>query len=98
MLFQDITKKRGTFSINFELIEENPGFVMEILGNCIIARAEFLQLKNCVKYSAYCKAFREIEDNDEIPHYKISYRRTHEGMEWFFWSEIRIEENNKNKE
>ena len=71
----DIEKRKGTFEITQQAIEEDPEAVMAIMGQMIIVKAEMMAIKMAIEYHAYSPLFREIEIGDIIPEYQFEISR-----------------------
>jgi hypothetical protein len=64
------TRKFGKFSISEELIDSDPDFVHNVMGQCIILRAENKYIERHVVYEAYCPHFDSINLGEVIPEYE----------------------------
>ncbi len=65
----NLWNRRGTFSISMPVISTYPEVVMKIMSNCIIVRAEYLFMRECIMYEAYSLLFREVPEGAEAPVY-----------------------------
>jgi len=61
----------GAFSLDQRFIKEYPDLVKLLMGKCIITRCEFMYHSGMLYYVAICNDFRDIEQGDQIPSYRI---------------------------
>lgn len=64
-------RKAGKFSIPIGMLDTLPDLVKEIMGHCVIFRAEMLYLYNSIEYFAYSDLFNTIEIGEVPPTYRI---------------------------
>ena len=69
----DIIQERrgGFFTIDKELIFDQPDLVMSLLSNFLIVRAEMNFMSERVEYQAYSPLFKPTVQGGEYPHYDI---------------------------
>jgi hypothetical protein len=63
------SKRRGVFRLPVSTIEREPDVALEIMGRCIIVRAEMLMICDAVEYHAVSDEFREVQVGEKIPEY-----------------------------
>lgn len=61
----------GRFVITNEMIDTTPDIVRQIMGNCIITRAECMFHWNGISYVAISPKFRYVPFGSIAPKYKI---------------------------
>lgn len=66
-------RKFGHFSLGLRLIQEHPDFVKQLMGKCIITRCEFMYHNGLLEYTALCDEFRELEEGESIPTYRMVF-------------------------
>lgn len=62
--------KRGYFKIPMSNLETKPEIVRQIMGRCLIVRAETLLICDAVEYHAYSPDFRELSEGEQVPEYR----------------------------
>lgn len=63
--------RRGRFRIAAVFLQDAPEVVKEIMGQCLIVRAEHLYINDEIEYHAICEHFRPIEFIDIVPEYDV---------------------------
>lgn len=63
-------RRRGSFQLAMSNLEKKPEIVRQIMGRCMIVRAETLMMCGCIEYHAYSPDFRECEVGEQIPEYQ----------------------------
>jgi hypothetical protein len=67
---KNIDKKKGKFFVSYVLIKSRPELVQQIMGACIVVRAEALYTFDGIEYYALSEHFRPLEEGDKIPEYE----------------------------
>jgi hypothetical protein len=67
----DLKNRVGKFEVEREVIDDYPEVVMQIMGQVIVLRAEFLLHKNAIEYIARSPHFEEGPEGMEAPSYDI---------------------------
>lgn len=67
----DLEGRYGKFSIDKKVIDSSDDLVMQIMGMCVILRAEFNYYKKAIDYIALSPHFEPIEMGTLIPEYNI---------------------------
>ena len=62
-------RRLGKFIINRELVEEYPKHVQQIMGMCVIYRAEYLMYREAIEYIAISDLFDVLPVGYEAPVY-----------------------------
>lgn len=60
MLFKDLEKRQGIFTIPHSLLREHPGAVSKFLSNFFIYRAESIFINNSIEYHGLSYLFKEV--------------------------------------
>jgi hypothetical protein len=68
---EDLKDRRGIFIITRYAIDNFPNTIMEIMGKCIIVRAEYFMLTDFVKYEALSPHFDVVPEGLQPPKYSI---------------------------
>lgn len=63
--------KLGKFTINSNVIKENPDLARHILSDMIVVRAEQMFVANEIEYIAISDLFRDVPRYEITPSYKI---------------------------
>jgi hypothetical protein len=63
--------RKGKFSIQLEIIHENPEIVRQIMGECIVIKAETDLFSESIDYQAYCDGFLPVEAGEVVPEYDV---------------------------
>lgn len=66
-------RRFGNFSLGVKLIQEHPDLVKLLMGKCIITRCEFIYCNGLLEYTAICDDFRELNEGEPIPTYKLVF-------------------------
>lgn len=66
-------RRFGHFSLGLKLIQEYPDYVKLLMGKCIITRCEFMYHNGLLEYTALCDDFRELEEGESIPTYRMVF-------------------------
>lgn len=73
MIFTLTSKRYGRFKIEFELINNKPEKIREVLGNMIVVQAEPDYVLKSIIYVALCNLFEELPEGTKIPDYNLSF-------------------------
>lgn len=65
----DLLKRKGTFKITRELIENNPEAIIEVLKDVLVINVENDFMTNTLIYNGYSKHFDLTELNEPAPEY-----------------------------
>jgi hypothetical protein len=69
-LTKDTLKYRpGQFSIKRQILDDDPGIAMNIMGECIITRAEYILAADEVEYMGNSLLFDPLESGEVVPWY-----------------------------
>lgn len=74
-------KRLGRFSVSMDLIEENPEVCRDLMGKCIIVRAEAMYHVGRIDYVALSPDFNEVQEGEYIPEYGVRVHRDGESTE-----------------
>ena len=77
-------RRYGCFKIAWFHIEDNPKLVREIMGQCIILRAEALYATREIEYIAESDWFDRIEEGFIAPMYEINIVKDGNNIKWMF--------------
>lgn len=64
-------RRVGKFSISRDMIENGPELVKQILGKCVVVRAEMMFDRDAIEYIAFCDEFDEVYLGSRPPSYAI---------------------------
>ena len=64
-------RRKGTFKITMDLIEDSTKWVKHIMGRMIIVRAECLYYDDVIEYIAISSEFDKLEKGEVIPTYTL---------------------------
>jgi len=79
-------RRLGIFEITGILISHNPTFVKQVMGQCVILRADQRAEYDCIVYIAISDWFDEVGEGCLIPEYTIIANRDANGkIKWKFW-------------
>jgi hypothetical protein len=79
MEYEELRKRRGTFEITRELIEDAPDEIQKVMGQTVIVRAESLFYNNSIQYHGYSSLFREVAEGEETPRYIFEATKNEDG-------------------
>ncbi len=65
-------RRIGQFSLDYSFIENEPEKVRELMGQCIIVRAEYMLNSDRIEYTALCDKFEEVEKGHGAPNYYLT--------------------------
>lgn len=66
----------GKFSIDVRMIEREPKVCMQVMGMCIVIRAEDMSfVRKTIEYTAISDWFDEVPDGNIIPEYDVVVQR-----------------------
>lgn len=63
-------KRKGTFTLDYRLITQNPSLASSILNTVIVVRAENCFVEDTITYWAYSEYFDEVETPLRAPRYE----------------------------
>lgn len=69
--YPEHTRRLGKFTISWDLIEDNPEIVRELLSKMIVIRAETMYHYRHIEYVALCEDFEVLSEGCRIPDYDI---------------------------
>lgn len=73
-------RRFGRFKLKIEMIEQKPEVALEILGRCIIFRAEQLYYDEAISYMAWSEMFDKVPDYEQAPKYDFIITQTEKGF------------------
>ncbi len=79
-----MTNRYGNFSITIDLIENNPDIIRQVMGECIILRAEHIYATRAIEYQAWSPKFELLDEVEPIPEYIIKVTTTSINREVIF--------------
>jgi len=82
--YQDISRRFGFFEINHKSIKFYPKVIQEVMGSCIIIRAEDLYIKRAISYHAFSKYFEKIPEGYMANEYEIIIEEKENELKWSF--------------
>ncbi len=59
----------GRFHLSRQMIEDNPGFVRQVMAKIIVVKAELMWATNNIEYVAICDDFKPISGGVIVPEY-----------------------------
>ena len=62
--------RKGTFTLDYQLIRENPILAKDILSTVVVVRAENCFVEDTVTYWAYSEHFDEVQPPLRAPKYE----------------------------
>ena len=73
------SRRTGQFTLHHQFISRHPDLTKEIMGKCIIYRAEWRYCSDSITYQATSDGFQRVPDGEQIPEYIWMLGKT--GME-----------------
>ena len=64
---------KGSFTLPFDFVNNNPATVMSILGRCLIVRCEMLWISHSLEYLAMSLDFDEAPEGFLVPKYDLIF-------------------------
>ena len=79
-----VNRRLGTFKIDIRIIDTQPKVVKQIMGECIIVRAEMRYETNSIHYTAISDWFDEIPEGSMPMNYVIQFVTDGINVKWCF--------------
>ena len=77
-------RRYGKFRIDRKFIESYSETIKQVMGQCIILRAEFMAMHGHIEYQAISDLFDEVSEGDIIPEYRIRMVTEGKNVKWMF--------------
>jgi len=79
-----VDMRRGKFFISRKNLVQYPKVVKQIMGQCIIIRAEDMYAYNVIEYQAISDWFDEVPEGMLIPEYDLNFTYVDRSVKWMF--------------
>ena len=75
----EFLRRCGKLIIPDQIVRSEPDIMMQVMGNLLVVRCEFMVMYNHFEYHAYSPKFRVLQEGEMTPEYLVSIETDDEG-------------------